>query len=123
MILGLGIDIVELARVRRAYERFGKLFLEKILSSEELANLPAQLLPWLGGRFAAKEAASKALGTGFSHGISPGDFCIYSDPFKKPELLFLGGAKIWADKLGVRHAHISISHEKLFAVAEVILED
>lgn len=123
MILGLGIDIVELERIKRIYERYGEIFLKKILSPDELAILPQFVSPWLGGRFAAKEAASKALGTGFSNGINPFDISILSNHGQKPEIFFAGMAKTLADRLGVRRAHVSISHERLFAVAEVILED
>lgn len=123
MILGLGIDIVELERIRRVYKRFGEVFLKKILSIDELPNVPSLAIPWLGGRFAAKEAASKALGTGFSNGVNPCDISILSARGQKPEIFFHGMAKTLACNLGMRHAHVSISHERQFAIAEVILED
>ena len=123
MILGIGIDIVELERIAHVYDRFGKVFLKKLLAPVEFTQMPERIIPWLGGRFAAKEAASKALGTGFSQGITLCDLEILTLPSGRPQISFLACARAKADALGVRHAHISISHERRFAVAEVILED
>lgn len=123
MIIGLGIDITELARVKAAHERFGRRFLEKFLAPGELAAL-AQIprLSFLAGRFAAKEAASKALGTGFSVGIVPSLIEVVPTTSGAPGLLFHGSALERARLLGMRAAHLSISHERAYAVAVVVLE-
>lgn len=123
MIVGLGIDIVELERLKRPYDRFGNAFLKKLLAPQELAEAPGNIMPWLGGRFAAKEAASKALGKGFACGISPRDFIISNAASGQPLLVFANAALHRTKELGVRKIHLSISHERHYAIAQVILED
>lgn len=124
MIIGLGIDMTELARIGVAYDRFGRRFLEKFLAPDELAALPPQpRLSFLAGRFAAKEAASKALGTGFSQGIGPCLIEIVPLPAGATSLVFHGAATERARLLGMRRTHLSISHERSHAVAVVVLED
>ena len=123
MIVGLGIDMTELERIRRAHARFGRRFLEKILAPGELAALAAHPRPsLLAGRFVAKEAAAKALGTGFSGGIGPCDIEVVAGPAGAPGLVFHGAARQRARQLGMRAAHLSISHERSHAVAVVVLE-
>ena len=122
MIVGIGADIAEIARFRRAFERFGQVFLERILTPEELAVLPKNPLPYLAGRFAAKEAAVKALGTGFSQGIGPRQIRVAHTEEGAPRLIFQGRALEQARRLGVAHSWISISHERNYAVAIVVLE-
>jgi len=122
MIVGLGIDITEVARIIAVYERFGHRFLERILTVSELTCLPANPGTWLAGRFAAKEAAVKALGTGFSQGISPVQIEVIRGSLGEPRLRFLGAAQERATMLGVRQSRLSISHERLVAVAVAILE-
>lgn len=122
MIVGLGIDNVDIKRIEKIYARFGIKFAQKILGSNEL-NLPATITPYfLGGRFAAKEAAVKALGTGFTNGISPMDIEILNDPLGAPQLIFYRKALDRAHSLRAIHYHISISHENSIATAIVILE-
>lgn len=123
MIVGMGIDLVELARIRHVYERFGETFLKKFLAPEEMAHMPENILPWLGGRFAAKEAASKALGTGFTDGILPQNLIILNSGTGQPRLFCVEKALEQANRLGARKFHISISHEVKFAIAQVILEN
>lgn len=123
MILGLGIDVVELARIGSALERFGTRFLEKILTPEELRNLPSgRSVPFAAARFAAKEAAVKALGTGFAQGISPQHISLRNLPAGQPTLLFHGPAAARADALGARRVHVSLTHGRDTAAAVVILE-
>ncbi|EGW52611.1 MAG: holo-[acyl-carrier-protein] synthase [Desulfovibrio fairfieldensis] len=122
MIVGLGIDIAEMARLAKVYDKFGRRFLEKILTPAELAALPAQALPYIAGRFAAKEAAVKALGTGFSQDIGPRQIETGRTALGEPLLRFLDQALERAQSLGVRHCRLSISHERSVAVAVVILE-
>ncbi len=123
MILGLGIDVVELARIRASLERFSARFLEKILTPEELRELPAvHPVPFVAARFAAKEAAVKALGTGFARGITPQHAGVRKLPSGRPELLLYGPAAEEAAALGVRRIHLSLTHGRDTAAAVVVLE-
>ncbi|NCD24543.1 MAG: holo-[acyl-carrier-protein] synthase [Deltaproteobacteria bacterium] len=122
MIVGLGIDIVELTRITRSLEKFGERFKSRILTPAESALVPANPIPFLAGRFAAKEAAVKALGTGFTQGISLHDIEILNDPAGKPCLAFHGHALRHRTRMNVKTQFVSISHGKDNAVAVVILE-
>ena len=122
MIIGVGIDIAELGRVARSFERFGAKFCSRILVPAELAAMPANAVPFLASRFAAKEAAVKALGTGFSQGVTFQDIEVRSDSLGKPAILFHNQALERCRALGVRQSHLSLSHGRDSAVAVVILE-
>jgi len=125
MILGLGLDIVEVDRIRGAYARHGGRFSARILSPEEAALLPASPAdpaPHLAARFAAKEAAVKALGTGFAEGIGFHDIHIGRDRRGKPFLEFTGKALDRAKTLGVTRVHLSLTHGRDAAAAVVVLE-
>lgn len=123
MIKGLGTDLVEIARIKKIYERWGAKFTAHLLAAEEFEFLPQNPVIWLAGRFAAKEAAAKALGTGFQNGVHWQDLLILSDNLGKPELHMRGPALELAEKMGVRHCHLSISHEREMACAVLIMED
>lgn len=127
MVVGMGTDIVEVDRVSVGLERFGWRYAARILSPAELELLaPDGSLPpaaRLAGRFAAKEAAVKALGTGFSACIGLHDVEILHDVHGRPCLSFVGQARVRQQELGARRRHVSISHERHYAVAVVILED
>jgi holo-[acyl-carrier protein] synthase len=122
MIIGVGIDIAELDRIARSFERFGEKFSARILTPAEMALVPVNAVPFLASRFAAKEAAVKALGTGFSQGISFQDIEVRSDALGKPSVVFHGAAQQRAKELRVAGAHLSLSHGRDSAVAVVILE-
>ncbi|MEG6503502.1 MULTISPECIES: holo-[acyl-carrier-protein] synthase [unclassified Desulfovibrio] len=122
MIVGLGIDIVELARIEKNLARFGRRFAEKILGPEELSAMPALTVNYVAGRFAAKEAAVKALGTGFSQGIGPALVETVATPGGKPQLRLHGAALQRARDMGVTACHVTISHDRSSAVAVVVLE-
>ncbi|CAK7040170.1 MAG: Holo-[acyl-carrier-protein] synthase [Desulfovibrio sp.] len=122
MIVGLGIDIVELARIEKSLARFGRRFAEKILGPEELAAMPSLTVNYVAGRFAAKEAAVKALGTGFSKGIGPALVETLTTPGGKPQLRLHGAALRRARDMGVTACHVTISHDRSSAVAVVVLE-
>ena len=122
MIIGLGTDITELARIKASYDRFGDRLLQKILTEAEQKNLPESPIAYIAGRFAAKEAAVKALGTGFSQGIGLLDVEVLRSPTGQPRLLLHGAARQRAEAMGMRTAHISISHDRNAAVAVVVLE-
>lgn len=125
-MVGMGTDIVEVDRVAAGLERFGLRYAARILSPAERALLaPGGGLPpaaRLAGRFAAKEAAVKALGTGFSAGIGLHDVEILADAGGRPRLCLSGQAELRRRQLGARSLHVSISHERHYAVAVVILE-
>ena len=122
MIVGLGVDIVELARIEKSLVRFGHRFAQKILGPEELAAMPALNVSYIAGRFAAKEAAVKAFGTGFSQGIGPTLVETVATFGGKPQLRLHGAALQRAQAMGVSSCHVSISHDRSSAVAVVVLE-
>ena len=125
MILGLGLDVSELSRITRSWERFGTRFAEKILHEDERARfqeLSASKTVFLASRFAAKEAAVKALGTGFTDGVTPTDIAVYSDSSGKPLVKFFRKAEEKARQLGVTRTHVSLTHGKETVAAVVILE-
>jgi holo-[acyl-carrier protein] synthase len=122
MIIGVGIDIAELDRIASSLDRFGEKFCARILTQTELSLVPANAVPYLASRFAAKEAAVKALGTGFRGGITFRDVEVVSDALGKPSVVFHGAALQRAKDLRVAGAHLSLSHGRDSAVAVVILE-
>lgn len=125
MIQGTGFDITSLPRIRAALEKHGERFLSRLLTEKErllMPKAPYARAAYAAGRFAAKEAAVKALGTGFACGIGLHDVEILTLPSGKPELHFHGAAKQRAQEMGVRAAHVSLSHERDVAGAVVILE-
>lgn len=122
MILGLGIDVTEISRVRRLWEKFGLRFAEKILHPDELAALRVPETQFLASRFAAKEAAVKALGTGFSNGITPLSIAVSTRAGGRPAIRFHGQAEERFRLLGATCAHISLTHGKETVAAVVILE-
>ncbi|MDO5537901.1 MAG: holo-ACP synthase [Desulfovibrionaceae bacterium] len=124
MILGTGTDITTLARISRGLERFGSRFARRILDDEEMAVLPEGpgAAAFLAGRWAAKEACAKALGTGFAMGIGPSDMRVFNNALGAPYLDLKGPAKARFEELGCARAHVSISHDRESAIAFVILE-
>ncbi|MBM7037897.1 holo-ACP synthase [Vibrio ulleungensis] len=123
-ILGLGTDIAEIERVQKALARTGDPFARRILTEQEWQTFcqTKQQAKYLAKRFAAKEAASKALGTGIAKGVSFQDFDTSNDEYGKPLLALSGEAQKRAASMGVNHVHLSISDERHYAVATVILE-
>lgn len=122
MIVGLGIDVAELDRVEKIHRRHGPRFAERILTPAERQALPALPVPYLAARFAAKEAAVKALGTGFRDGISYQSVEVVPGPLGKPILRFLDQARTRASALGVARVHVSLTHGRDVAAAVVVLE-
>lgn len=123
MIVGLGIDVIELDRIRRSLERFGDRFLARILTPFERDSLRGDVPAFAAARFAAKEAASKALGTGFRRGVSFQSIEVVDLASGKPEIRFLGHARARFLALGARRAHVSLTHGRDTAAAVVILEN
>ncbi|MCP3697823.1 MAG: holo-ACP synthase [Aliivibrio sp.] len=123
-IVGLGTDIAEIERVEKALSRSGDAFAERILSQSEFEKYQGlkQKGRFLAKRFAAKEAASKALGTGIAHGVTFHDFSVSNDENGKPILKLMGKALELSQKMNVSHIHLTISDERHYAVATVIFE-
>ena len=125
MILGLGIDLVELERIGSAFEKFGDRFLKRILRPEESAYCLSHKnpVPFIAGRFAAKEAISKAFGTGICGQLGWLDMEVCRKESGEPFLALHGeGLKLLA-KRGGRKIHLSLSHTATHATAVAIMED
>jgi holo-[acyl-carrier protein] synthase len=124
MIVGTGIDIAEVPRIRRAIERFGDRFIQRIYTEGEIlfCDSKANRAERYAARFAAKEAAMKALGTGWNHGVRWRDCEVTRMPGGRPTLTFHGKAAEFAAKLGAKNAALSLSHTAEQAIAQVILE-
>ncbi len=125
MIVGTGVDIVEVPRVAAAIERFGRRFLERVFTPEEIRYCESKRnrAERYAARFAAKEAALKALGTGWKRGVAWRDVEVGREPGGRPTLRFSGKAAEFAARLGAKHAALSLSHTAEQAIAQVILED
>ena len=125
MIVGTGVDIVEVERVAAAIERFGQRFLRRIFTEAEIRYCDSKKnrMERYAARFAAKEAAFKALGTGWNRGVAWREAEVGHAPGGRPTLSFTGAAAKHAQRLGVKRASLSLSHTKNLAVAQVILED
>lgn len=123
MILGVGLDVTEVDRIRRSLERFGERFAARLLTDAEAAGMPqVDPAPYVAARFAAKEAASKALGTGFAQGITMKSIEVLRLPSGAPELRLHDAARDRAEAMGVTRAHLSLTHGRDVAAATVILE-
>jgi holo-[acyl-carrier protein] synthase len=125
MIVGTGIDITEVPRIRQTIERFGGRFLQRIFTAGEIryCDSKANRFERYAARFAAKEAAMKALGTGWSRGVRWVDCEVVRMPGGRPTMTFHGKAGEFAARLGVKNAALSISHTTEQAIAQVILEN
>ena len=124
MIAGIGVDIVELDRIKQIHDRYGEKFARRILDAHELEEYKkaASKERLLAKRFAAKEAASKALGTGFSNGITLNMIGVRHDRNGRPLLELSSDAAACAGRLGVVTHWLSISDEKNCSIAMVVLE-
>jgi len=118
MILATGVDLIEISRIQSTLERYGDRFLERVYTSKEIA-LTRQKPAELAVRFAAKEAASKALGTGIGL-VSWRDLEITNDPLGKPILNLTDRARERALSLGLTGWYVSLSHSRGMAVAVVV---
>jgi holo-[acyl-carrier protein] synthase len=115
----VGIDLVEVERVAQTVARFGPRFLERVFTPEELQE-SRRRITWLAGRFAAKEACAKALGTGIGAAVAWRDMQVLRQPSGKPSLRLLGDAAARAAALGVTQLDLSISHTHQYAIAIVV---
>lgn len=124
MILGVGIDIIEVARIRSSFERFGDRFLQRILLPGEIRyclsnKFPA---PHIAARFAAKEAVSKAFGTGIGRYLSWHDIEVMRKESGEPYLILHGAGRKLLETRGGSLGHLSLSHTEAYAAAVAVLE-
>ncbi|MBI2817724.1 MAG: holo-ACP synthase [Acidobacteria bacterium] len=124
MIIGLGVDLAEVSRMREAIERHGERFLKRVFTTLEIDYCQRHRNSYerFAARFAAKEAAMKALGTGWRRGVTWQDFEISNGPSGKPQLSLSGKAKEICIALGGRNVVVSLTHTPEYALAQVILE-
>jgi holo-[acyl-carrier protein] synthase len=122
VIVGLGTDIVEIVRIGRMIERHGELFLNRVYTPEEIryCQKRRESFQHYAGRWAAKEAVMKTLGTGFTRGVSWQDIEVCSLKTGQPKLHIKGGARELADQLGIDEILITISHCRAYATATAI---
>jgi len=121
-IVGHGVDLVEVERIRSALDRHGERFANRIFTQGEQtqAGTGPLRVQFLAGRFAAKEAVMKALGTGWARGVSWTDIDVKRLPSGKPEVTLRGKCKAIADGLGIGRWDISITHTDGHAAASVV---
>jgi holo-[acyl-carrier protein] synthase len=124
MIVGTGIDIAEVPRIRETIQRFGVRFLHRVFTEAEIryCESKANRFERYAARFAAKEAGMKALGTGWNHGVRWRDVEVSRIPGGRPALRFHGKAAEFAAKLGATNIALSLTHTPEQAMAQVILE-
>jgi holo-[acyl-carrier protein] synthase len=123
-LIGLGSDIVEIARIAAIVERSGQRLAQRILCPSEWQQYCSHSQPvrFLAKRFAVKEAAAKAFGTGIRNGLAFEQFEVLNDALGKPEVKFHQQAARLAEQLGVKAVHVTIADERHYACATVILE-
>lgn len=121
-IIGIGVDIVSIQRIARLVERYGPRFESHILHAREREQLAGRdRVAFMAKRFAAKEAVGKALGTGLAHGVRFSEIEVTHNTHGRPGLALHGSTWSVAQRLGVSDAHLSLSDEREFAVAHVLL--
>jgi len=124
-VRGIGIDVVKVERLAASLQRFGERMERRLFTEGELAYCGTfhDPLPHLAARFAAKEAASKALGTGMSQGVAWKDFEVIQPGGRQPKLAFHGRGREIFDAVGGRASHLSLTHDGGVAIACVVIED
>lgn len=124
MILGLGIDIIEIDRIEEAIKHGGKEFVRRTFTDEEISYCEKETNKYqhYAVRIAAKEAVFKAIGTGWQNGVKWTDIEVKNDELGKPVMRLKGKVKLIADKLGVKNAIVTLSHCEAYAIAQVVLE-
>lgn len=124
MLVGTGIDLTEIPRIEKSIARFGKRFLDRIFTPGEQAYClrKRNAAESFAARFAAKEAAAKALGTGIQHGVTWLEIEVTREAGGRPGLRFYGRAAERAERMGVTNASLSLTHTQAMAIASVALE-
>jgi holo-[acyl-carrier protein] synthase len=123
-VLGIGVDLVECARIQHSLDRFGDRFLHRVFTDGEIAYSKSMKFParHLAARFAAKEALSKAFGTGIGKAMGWKDIDVHKKPSGEPFVVLEGGAKQLAAERGVVKVWITLSHTDNHAMAMIVLE-
>lgn len=124
MIVGLGLDVAEIDRIEAAIKRHPAAFVERVYTPAEAAYCQRYANPYerYAGRFAVKEAAMKALGTGWSRGVRWRDIEVIREPSGRPTLKLEGVSRSIADSLGTKRILLTITHSGNLAIAQVIFE-
>jgi holo-[acyl-carrier protein] synthase len=124
MVVGIGVDMVNIQRIEHVMTRWGDLFLGRVFTEKEIRWCQKRVRPveCFATRFAAKEAFLKALGWGLRNGIQWKDIEVGNDPMGKPFLSLYNKGKQALETLGIQKSHLTLSHERLYAVAYVLLE-
>lgn len=125
MIVGSGIDLIEIERIQHSLERYGPRFLNRLFTraEQDYCLRKRHAAESLAARFAAKEAGAKALGTGISRGVSWLEIEVTRQAGGRPALRFHGRAAEFAQRLGVRNVALSLTHTDSMAMASVVVED
>ena len=123
-VIGLGFDATDIPRIRETYERYGDRFLQRVFTEGEIAYSQSMKFParHLAARFAAKEALSKAFGTGIGKSMGWRDLDVQKKASGEPFVVLRGGAKQMANERGVEKVWISLSHTETSGMATIILE-
>ena len=123
-VLGIGVDLVECARIERSLERFGEKFLHRVFTDGEIAYSMSMKFParHLAARFAAKEAVSKAFGTGIGKAMGWRNIDVQKNPSGEPFLVFSGPAQELARQRSVTAAFVTLSHTEHHAIACIVLD-
>ena len=123
-IIGIGVDLVECSRIQHSLDRFGERFLHRVFTDGEIAYSNSMKFParHLAARFAAKEAISKAFGTGIGKSMGWRDIDVQKKQSGEPFLVLTGGAEALARERGITNALITLSHTDQHAVAMIVLE-
>ena len=123
-IIGIGTDLVKISRIRRIFKKYPKGLAERILHENELKRMRDLKVPiaYIAKRFSAKEAVAKALGTGIAHGVAFQEIEITNNDNGQPLLTLHGRTLAVANELGVKNTFISLSDEREYAIAYVVLE-
>ena len=124
MIFGVGTDIVELSRIQATYDRFGEHFVNRILMPQELELFRKSKWPvrFLAMRFAGKEAAVKAIGTGFRHGIWVRDVGITNNDWGRPLIIWSERGREVCERLGIGAGHVSLTDDAGLVIAFAVVE-
>ena len=124
MIIGIGLDVVEISRINKLLERFGERFVQKILTKKERESIfkKKDLKNFIASNFAGKEALSKALGLGLVSPVTLQNISVMRNEQGAPQFEFNGPLQNYISSRKINHCHISISHDKGVACAMVVLE-
>ena len=124
MIFGIGVDVLEAARVKKVFDRFGEHFIDRLLLPEEREQLgkTRRKERFLAMRFAAKEAIVKAMGTGFAHGMWIRDVGVVQNAWGRPDVVYSERGEKMRRKLGIGNGYITLTDEGGLIVAVAVLE-